>query len=92
VPFGSSATADAIGLSMADLARAIAPYCPPGTSKPAQPKEAFEAALRAANRRVSPAVYQAIAKHAGLTRCADPASDGLREFLREHFAAAPRGT
>jgi hypothetical protein len=53
--------------------------------KPGDPKQAVEAALRAAHRPRSSSLYAELAGKVGLTTCTDPAFVRLREALQEWF-------
>ena len=56
-----------------------------GASKPARPKKAFHAALRAARVARSASLYQQIAERVSLQRCKDRSFRRLRDTLREWF-------
>lgn len=53
--------------------------------KPVRPKEAFDAALRAAKQPRSSALYKKIAAKLSLSRCKDPAFLRLRQYLSAWF-------
>ena len=55
-------------------------------AKPADPKRAFERALREVRIPRSSAIYGELAGKVGLSRCQDPAFARLRAKLREWFA------
>jgi len=57
-------------------------------AKPARPKEAMEAALRAARKPRSSVVYQRLAEKLSLSRCRDPGFLRLASILRTWFSAA----
>ncbi len=57
-----------------------------GSLKPAKPKEAMEAALKAVRKPRSSAIYQALAEKVGLTKCQDPAFLKLKEILKAWFS------
>ncbi len=57
------------------------------TSKPARPKEALHAALRAAGVARSASLYQQIAERVSLQSCKDRSFRRLRSTLREWFPA-----
>lgn len=59
-----------------------------GTRKPAQAKEALEAALRKVRKPRSSAIYQALAEKVTLSRCTDEAFEKLRTTLQMWFPAA----
>jgi hypothetical protein len=59
---------------------------PSGSHKPADPKAAMLAALRAAGRQRSPDVFREIAETCPLSGCVDPAFDKLTRTLRKWFA------
>ena len=59
-----------------------------GETKPGRPKEAFQAALREAQRPRSPSLYQQIAERVSLHRCMDRSFLEFKEILRKWF---PRG-
>ena len=57
----------------------------PEETKPARPKEALEAALRAARKPRSSSIYQQLAEKVSLRRCSDPAFLKLTDVLRNWF-------
>lgn len=59
-----------------------------GEAKPERPKEAFQAALREAQRPRSSSLYQQIAESVSLHRCRDGSFLEFKEILRNWF---PRG-
>ncbi len=59
----------------------------PGTSKPADPKAALDAVLRACRLPRTTQIYEHVAERASVTRCQDPAFAKLRETLRRWFPA-----
>ncbi|MGC8988830.1 MAG: methylation-associated defense system protein MAD4 [Verrucomicrobiia bacterium] len=60
-------------------------YWREGEAKPHAPKEAMEAALRAARRPRSSSLYLQLAETVSLERCTDPAFVKLKNTLREWF-------
>ena len=60
-------------------------YLREGESKPRQPKEAFEAALREARKPRSASLYQQIAEKVSLRRCKDAAFLELKGILNDWF-------
>jgi len=62
-------------------------YWSPGDAKPGRPKEAFEAALRAAGKARSAAHYGSLAERLPFESCRDPAFQRLRSTLRSWFPA-----
>ena len=57
--------------------------------KPARPKEALEAALRAVRMPRSSAIYEALAKKVSVQRCEDPAFGKLKAVIQGWFAESP---
>lgn len=57
-----------------------------GQPKPIRPKELLEAILQQQNRPRSSAIFQAIARRVGLTRCQDKAFIQLRQTLQHWFS------
>ena len=53
--------------------------------KPARPKEAFQAALRATGTPRSSSLYRRLAEKVSLKRCTDPAFDTFKGILRGWF-------
>jgi hypothetical protein len=53
--------------------------------KPAQPKEAMQAALREVRKPLSPALYQKLAEQVSFKECADPAFQRLWSILKAWF-------
>jgi len=58
-----------------------------GDNKPADPKEALQAALREVRKPRSAVIYRQLAERVSLSRCTDPAFAKLRSVLREWFPA-----
>lgn len=56
-----------------------------GETKPARPKETLEAAVKAARKARSSALYREVAERVSLERCTDPAFSKLRVTLRHWF-------
>lgn len=56
-------------------------------TKPARPKEAFQAALRYVRKPLSPSLFSALAEKVGLGRCTDPSFLKLKELLQTWFPA-----
>ncbi|AGY59500.1 methylation-associated defense system protein MAD4 [Gloeobacter kilaueensis] len=61
-------------------------YWPAGWAKPTRPKELFTEILRQQRRSSSDAIFQALARKVGLTRCQDPAFLLLCNRLRDWFS------
>ena len=59
-----------------------------GQTKPTRPKEAFEAALRAARKPRSASLYKKLADNVGVRRCTDASFGEFTAILREWF---PKG-
>ncbi|MDX9760141.1 MAG: hypothetical protein RBU27_13360 [Bacteroidota bacterium] len=62
-------------------------WLPDGESKPPNPKEAFEAALRKCGTPRSASLYQELGKSVGVSRCTDAAYHELLTHLRAWFPA-----
>lgn len=58
-----------------------------GASKPGDPKEAVERALRLARRKRSSSLYQQLAERVSFQRCTDPAFAKLCQTLQRWFPA-----
>ena len=56
-----------------------------GQTKPTRPKEAFEAALRAARKPRSASLYKKLADNVGVRRCTDASFGEFTTILREWF-------
>jgi hypothetical protein len=59
----------------------------PGHAKPADPKEAFEQALRAVSSPRSSSIFRRMAENVSLRRCSDPSFQKLKKVLRRWFSA-----
>jgi hypothetical protein len=67
-------------------------FAPVRYSKPTQPKEAMEKALRMSKKSRSSSVFKQLAEAVGVEACADPAFNKFRDTLRTWFpikAGAP---
>jgi hypothetical protein len=60
-----------------------------GETKPSRPKEAFEAALRAARKPRSASLYKKLADNVGVRRCTDVSFGEFVAILRKWFPVAP---
>jgi hypothetical protein len=58
--------------------------------KPARPKEALEAALRAVRKARSSSIYRELAERVSIKRCRDMAFIKLRDKLNRWFPKATR--
>ena len=65
-------------------------YLRVGEVKPARPKDAFEAALREAQKPRSASLYQQIAERVSLRRCTDTAFLELKSILSKWFPSERR--
>ncbi|MCP4250106.1 MAG: hypothetical protein GY778_23945 [bacterium] len=65
---------------------------PPDLTKPPDPKQATEQALRQVRKPRSSAVYERLATKVSLRRCSDPAFLRLRQQLVEWFPFLPAGS
>lgn len=61
-------------------------FCAPGRRKPADPKRAFEQALRAARKPLSAELFGELAQKVGLRGCEDAAFVKFRAALQQWFA------
>jgi hypothetical protein len=62
-----------------------------GATKPARPKEAFEAALREARKPRSASLYRRLAMSVSVRRCTDSAFADFCDTLREWFPKSTNG-
>ncbi len=55
-------------------------------AKPKRPKEAFQAALRKSGKRLSPAIYEDIAKKASFKKCIDKSFIAFCDYIKQCFS------